>query len=220
MPEAVRERHQDRAPDAGLEVLLGGRRPAPCRASRAEGLRGRPRRPGRSGSARSGCRGRRARSFGVADAALARSRARASRRRATRSGPSASTASAAVTAESMPPERPSTALVEAALARVVRAAPARARGAGRRPPGTSRRRRAGPPGSVDRPEVLLEAPRRAPTRRPRASKAVEAPSKTSLSLPPTRLQCTSGTPVRRAMLLHHAAAQRGSSRGCRARPRC
>ena len=43
-------------------------------------------------------------------------------------------------------------------------------------------------GQVDRPEVLLEGARRAPTTRPRASSAIEPPSKTRLSLPPTRLQ--------------------------------
>ncbi len=55
-----------------------------------------------------------------------------------------------------------------------------------------------PPGSsIVQKSSRKEAPR--PTTRPRASSAIEPPSKTRLSLPPTRLQETSGTPARRAI---------------------
>ena len=206
-PDAVRERHEDGAADARLEVLLGdvGRRPPNDRLDRPA------------------IRRRRSGSIGIVlkcDAEvlgeiLARPRGfparelRAGHRdaesRARR--PRASAASAAVTAESMPPERPSTALRESALARVVASAederaaqPRRRRSFGRllvaSPPGQRRSSRS-PPRSARRARRVARA------RRTR----VEAPSKTSSSLPPTRLQWTRGSRGAARDLAHHAAAQ-------------
>ena len=96
----------------------------------------------------------------------------------------------------------------------------RSRTCGRSPRGRGRARAAvpGTRGELGRGRAAAARRRRSSRSPPRnggrrrpggrcASKAVEAPSKTRSSLPPTRLQCTSGTPRAPGDPLHHAAAQ-------------
>ena len=159
----VRERHQQDAAHARLEVL--GREALRASARRARAApRGTPRRRPRSGS-RGSARPRLAASRrGVRARPLGREAATASRRSGRARRPSASTQSAAVTAESMPPGHADHDVREAVLLDVVAEAERERASASAR----ARARTA----TIDAPPRSLGAPAAPPARRPRPAGTV------------------------------------------------
>ena len=218
VPEPVRERHQDRAADAGLQVLLGQRGSA-LAEGRAAASSGTRRRPGRSGSTSKRIPSRSRQRLGVAEASFrgvgarhrdrrGRARGRAPRRRA-------------------PPSRPSRSRRRARARRVwnphfggvvlegqhERAAQPGDRGI------VGRRRRAAAARQVDRPEILLEAPAGAdepPARVERRRRAVENEAVVAadeVAVDQRHARCG-------ARSAPSCAPAAGSCRACTARRRC